>query len=311
MSRAITVGGHRVRLSNEDKVLFPGDGITKGDLVDYYRRVAPVMLPHLRARPLVMHRFPDGIDGDGFYQKDAPAYFPGWIERVTVEKEGGTLDHVLCTSAADLAYLADQACITLHAWLSTADHVDRPDRIVLDLDPPDGGTALVRRVARAVRDVLEQIGLAPFLMTTGSRGFHVVSPVRPERSFDEVRPLARDVARVLTAMDEDHVTVEQRKDKRGGRVFVDYLRNSYAQTQVAAYAVRALPGAPVAAPIEWDELGAVDPRRYDIRSVLRRLGQKDDPWKDIARHARSLEGPSKALSRLLDERRVGDRARKG
>ncbi|MBN2205351.1 MAG: non-homologous end-joining DNA ligase [Thermoleophilia bacterium] len=309
MSTTIEVDGRSVEVSREDKVLFPEDGVTKGDLIEYYRRVAPVMLRHLRDRPLVMQRFPDGIDGEGFYQKDTPEYFPDWIERVSVEKEGGTVEHVVCSAAADLVYLADQACITPHVWLSTVGDLRRPDRLVFDLDPPNGDAGPVRRAARDVRDLVDEIGLVPFLMTTGSRGYHVVVPIRREMGFDDARRLARDAARVLAARRPEELTVEQRKEKRGDRVFVDYLRNSYAQTQVAPYAVRARPGAPVATPIDWDELGSVDPRRYDIDAALRRLRQKDDPWEDLPRHARAFDGPRAALDRLLDEsggQRQGD-----
>jgi len=305
VSVTIDVDGRSVEVSREDKVLFPEDGVTKGDLVEYYRQVAPVMLRHLRDRPLVMHRFPDGIDGEGFYQKDTPEYFPEWIRRVSVEKEGGTVEHVVCSSAADLVYLADQACITPHVWLSTVGDLQRPDRIVFDLDPPDGGVAAVRSAARRVRDLMEEIGLVPFVMTTGSRGYHVVLPLRQETVFDDARDLAHDAARVLAARHPDELTVAQRKEKREGRVLVDYLRNSYAQTQVTPYAVRARAGAPVATPIDWDELGSVDPRRYDLDAALRRLRQKDDPWQDLPRHARSFDGPREALDQLLEESGAG------
>jgi bifunctional non-homologous end joining protein LigD len=300
VSATIEVDGRSVEVSREDKVLFPEDGVTKGDLIEYYRRVAPVMLHHLRDRPLVMHRFPDGIDGEGFYQKDTPEYFPEWIERVSVEKEGGTVEHVVCSAPADLVYLADQACVTPHVWLSTVGDLRRPERIVFDLDPPDGDAGAVRRAARDVRDLMDEIGLRPFVMTTGSRGHHVVVPLRREMGFDDVRRLARDAARVVAARHPEELTVEQRKEKRGERVFLDYLRNSYAQTQVAPYAVRARPGAPVATPIDWDELESVDPRRYDIRSALRRLAQKDDPWKDMTRHAHSPAGPRAALDSVME-----------
>lgn len=297
----IVIGRRRFELSHPDKVLFPADGITKADLVAYYRRVAEVMVVHLRGRPLMLQRFPDGIGGGAFYQKQVGDYFPEWVHRVEVAKEGGTVTHVVCDDEATLAYLAGQACITPHAWLSRADRPDRPDRIVFDLDPSVPGFAAVRATARALRQLLEEVGLVPFVQTTGSRGLHVVAPIDRRAGFDEVRAFARNVAERIAAADPDHRTVEARKAKRRGRVFIDTLRNGYAQTAVAPYAVRARPGAPVATPLEWHELGdsRLDATRYTISSLPRRLARRPDPWADIARHTR----PFRAARACLDERR--------
>ncbi|HSL83627.1 MAG TPA: non-homologous end-joining DNA ligase [Thermoanaerobaculia bacterium] len=291
MTDSIYIDGRTVELSNTGKVLFPDAGITKGDLVEYYRRVAPTMLPHLRGRPVSMQRFPDGIGGKRFFQKDAPDYFPDWIRFEEVAKEGGTVRHVVCDDAATLVYLANQACITPHVWLSRVEHLELPDRMIFDLDPPDAsekGLAPVRQAARTVRDRLRELGFEPFLTTTGSRGFHVVVPLEPEAGFDEVRAFAHALARELAARQPDRLTVETRKDKRGDRVFLDYLRNGYAQTAVPPYAVRARPGAPVATPVSWDELSGLDPRRYTVKNLFQRLGQKEDPWAEIDRHRKPL-----------------------
>ncbi|MFP3940905.1 MAG: non-homologous end-joining DNA ligase [Thermoanaerobaculia bacterium] len=310
MAETVEAGGREVALSNTDKVLFPGPGrdpgLTKGDLVDYYRRVAATMLPHVTGRPVSMHRFPDGIDGKRFFQKDAPDYFPDWIRMEEVGKEGGTVRHVVCDDAATLVYLANQACITPHVWLSRVAHLERPDRLVLDLDPPEGGgrsgddrgVDRLRCVARRTRDLLDELDLPAFLMTTGSRGFHVVVPLEPAAGFDEVRELAAGVARHLARRHPDRLTVEHRKAKRGDRVFVDYLRNGYAQTAVPPYAVRARPGAPVAAPLEWRELGRATPRRYTVTNLLRRLAQKEDPWAGIDDSAATLDGAREALRKM-------------
>jgi bifunctional non-homologous end joining protein LigD len=280
VSDRIEAGGRTIELGNPDKVLFPDTGITKRDLAGYYRRVAEVMLPHMRDRPLSMHRFPDGIDGSGFYQKDVPDSFPDWIRTVTVPKEDGEMTQVVCDDPATLVYLADQACITPHVWLSTVDHLENPDRLVFDLDPPEdgGGAEPVRAAARAIRDLLDELGLTTRIMTTGSKGFHVVVPLDRSRSFDEVRDAAHRCSGLLAERQPERLTVEQRKSKRSGRVFLDYLRNAYGQTTVAPYAVRAKPGAPVAVPIDWDELGDTEPQTYTLGNVFRRLGQKDDPW---------------------------------
>lgn len=293
------VGGHTLEVGNPDKVLFPDVGVTKRDLVDYYARVAEHMVPHTRGRAVAMHRFPDGIGGHGFFQKETPDYFPDWIRTVTVIKEGGKVTHVVCDDAATLAYLADQACITPHVWLSTVDSLERPDRLVFDLDPPEdaAGSEPVRFATRAMRDLLDELSLGSRLMTTGSKGFHLVVPLDGQRGFDEVRDFARRCSVVLATRHPDRLTVEQRIRAREGRVFLDYLRNAYAQTTVAPYAVRAKPGAAVATPIDWGELGSTEPQTYSVGNLFRRLGQKEDPWA-----ADGLEGQSldTARERLAD-----------
>jgi len=282
-------------------VLFPGDGITKADLVDYYERVADAMLPHLQGRFVSMERFPDGIDGKSFFQKDVPDYFPDWIHTEVVEKEGGTLRQVVVDDAATLVYLANQACVTPHVWLSRAGHRHHPDRMVFDLDPSGDDPDDVRRAAREVAALLDDLGLVPFVMTSGSRGYHLHVPLDGEADFDRVRAFARGVAAVLVARDPDRFTVEQRKAGRGERIFVDVLRNAYAQTAVAPYSVRAREGAPVATPLALDELkgSELHPRRYTTGNLFRRLSRKEDPWKGMGRRARGLEGPEAALEAAL------------
>lgn len=297
--QALNVDGHEIAVSNRDKVFFPESGLTKGDLIDYYRRIADVALPHLRGRPVSMHRFPDGIGKDGFFQKNIPDHFPQWIERKTLGKEGGSVTHVVANDAATLVYLADQGCITPHVGLSRVDRIDAPDRLVFDLDPSDEDFAKVQGAARKVKAVLDEFGLNAFVQTTGSRGLHVVVPLDRSACFEEVRPFARTLAEHLAGQYPDLLTVEQRKAARGRRVFVDYLRNAYAQTMVATYAVRAIEGAPVAAPLTWSEALAdgLSPRKYTIENIFRRLGQKDDPWAGIDGEAQSL---ADARARLQD-----------
>lgn len=284
-----------IEISHADKVFFPAedgkDDLTKLDVARYYERVAEVMVPHLRDRPLTLHRYPDGIEEEGFYQKDAPDYFPDWIRTAEMEKEDGTVEHVLCDDAATLLYLANQGCVTPHVWLSRADRPRHPDRLVFDLDPPaekygggeisDAALEELRWAARRLRDYLDELGLESRPMTTGSRGFHVVVALDRSTDFAEVRPVARRVAESLADEHPDRLTVEQRKKKRGERVFVDWLRNGYAQLAVAPYALRARPGAPVATPLDWDELGDVQPRKYRLANLFRRLGQTEDPWADL------------------------------
>lgn len=277
-----------VETSSEDKVLFPDSGITKGDLIEYYRRIADAMVPHLKDRPLSMRRYPNGIDEDGFFQQEAPDYFPAWIEKVEVDKKDGRIVHALCNSAATLVYLANQNTVTPHVWLSRVDKLNEPDQIVFDLDPPGDDFAQVRSAARAVKEIFEERGLSPFLMTTGSSGVHVRAPIRRGHSFDEVRAYARSLAAELARRHPNELTTEQRKAKRAGRIYLDVMRIAYAQTAVPPYAVRARPEAPIATPIDWSELGSVGPRTYTIRNIFRRLGQKHDPWADMYRSAASI-----------------------
>lgn len=300
MTEEIEAGGRTVELGNPDKVMFPDCGATKRDLADYYLDVAESMLPHVRGRPVSMHRFPDGIDGDGFFQKDAPGYFPEWIHTETVDKEDGTVTHVVCDDVATLVYLVDQACITPHVWLSTVDQLDSPDRMVFDLDPPEGTGSVdpLREAARAIRRLMDDLGLRSRLMTTGSAGYHVVVPLDSGAPFDRVRDLAHRCAGLLAQRHPNSLTVEQRISERSGRVFLDYLRNGYAQTTVAPYAVRARPQAPVATPIDWDELGRVEPRSYTIDNLNRRLAQKDDPWTVDGIDGQPLEAASDRLDEL-------------
>lgn len=306
-TRVVELGGRRIEVSRPDKVLFPDAGVTKLDLAEYYASVAETMLPHLQDRPLAFKRYPDGIDREGFFQKDVPDHYPDWIERVDIPKEGGSITQVvLRDELAALVYLADQAAITPHAWLATTDALDRPDRLVIDLDPSNGDLQLVRAAARDVRTLFEDLGLAPFIMTTGSRGFHVVSPIEPDASFDETRALAHDIAELLCRRHPERYTIASRKEDRGERIYLDYLRNAYAQTSVAPYAVRARPGAPVATPIDWSELAGLAPDRWTLRSIPRRLGQKEDPWQDIDRHPRSTGPVREALDALLADASRGD-----
>lgn len=285
----LTFGRYEVDVSNADKVFFPDSGITKGEFVEYYAGIAETMLPYIEGRPVSMKRYPDGIEGESFFQKKISPHFPDWLESagVPVKQGDGVVHHAVIRRAADLVYLADQACLTPHVWLAPSDHLNRPDRMIFDLDPSVDDLDVVRYAARTIRDVLGELGLAAYVMTTGSRGYHVWVPLDAGEDFDTVRKLARSIADTVVGHDPESFTVEQRKEQRGDRVLIDYMRNAYGQTSVPPYAVRARPGAPVATPLDWDELSAA-PRDYTIGNVRRRLGQKDDPWRGMARHARPL-----------------------
>lgn len=297
---AVRVGSHTLEVANADKVLFPEDGITKGAVVDYYRRIADLMVPHLEGRPLALHRFPDGIKGDGFFQKSAPEYFPDWIETVELRRErGGTVTHVVCNDAATLVYLAEQAVLVPHRLLVAATAPRNPVEVIVDLDPAGDDPRTVRLAGRILRDLLAEIGVTSFVKSTGSKGLHIHIPLDGSDGFDEARAFARDLARALVDREPDRLTVEQRKVNRKGRLFVDWLRNSYGQHAVAPYSLRALPGAPVAVPLDWDEATSdqFDPRRYRLSNVFRRVGRKRDPWQRISRQALSVPEAASRLRR--------------
>lgn len=296
-------GPYHVDIKNRDKPFFPGSEITKGDLIDYYGRIAGCLLPYLEDRPLTLSRFPDGIEEEGFYQKEKPDYFPDWIETVEVEKEDGTNHQVICNNKATLIYLVNQGTLSLHPWLSTSAHLHKPDRIVFDLDPPQGNFDIVLEGAKALRGLLEEkLDMAAFVMTTGSKGMHVVSPIKPADDFNEVRAFAQQASRYLALQRPDDFTTEVRKNKRNGRLFFDYLRNAYAQTSIPPYSVRAIEGAPIATPLAWDELSkmGLTSRSYHIKNIFRRLNQIDDPWKNHRRKAVRLQKNRDALDRLID-----------
>jgi bifunctional non-homologous end joining protein LigD len=298
-AEVLRIGGHDVNITRPEKVLFPEDGITKGDLIRYYQRISPWMLPHLEGRPLALQRFPDGIDQAGFFQKAAAQYYPAWIRKVAVQKIGGTVKHVVCDDVATLVYLANQACITPHVWLSRVDQKQSPDQMIFDLDPSTEDIAAVIDAARSLKRVLDELKLPAFLKATGSRGLHVVVPLRREQGFDSVRAFARGVAEIVIARDPDKYTLEQYKKKRRARVFIDVNRNAYAQTAVALYAVRARKSAPVSAPLEWYELRkSLRPDGITIRTVFERLEEVEDPWKDFWRRAASLDKARRGLEKL-------------
>ncbi|MFH9549950.1 non-homologous end-joining DNA ligase [Streptomyces sp. NPDC017435] len=294
--RKLRVGRHTVEVHRTDKVLFPGGKdakeYTKGDLVAYYRSVAAFMLPHLRGRPLMLERHPDGIDGPRFMQKNTPEHYPRWVKRVEVAKEDGTVRHTVCDDSATLVLLADQACLTLHRWLSRAGRIDRPDVMIFDLDPADGsGFDAVREAAGWLGELLDELRLPSALMTTGSRGLHVVVPLDGHQDVDEVRGFARDAADLLVDRHPGRLTTAARKKDRGDRLYLDVQRNAYAQTAVAPFTVRALPGAPVATPITWEQLHdpELGPRRWTIADAAEQ--GRTGPWSGLGR-GRAL-GPAR------------------
>jgi bifunctional non-homologous end joining protein LigD len=278
-------------ITHPEKVLFPDDGITKGALAAYYEAIAAIMVPHIRDRPITMERFPSGIGRTGFIQKDVSKGFPAWLERVEVPKKDGVVHHPVVKDTRSLLWLANQNCITPHVWTAKADKPDQPDRLVFDFDPPDDGDHhldAIRAGALAAGELLREHGLTPYAMTSGSRGIHVVAPLRRGPDSNTVRTRAGELAEELAGRLPDQLTTSWRKEGRGGRVLVDAARNTYAQTAVAAYAVRAKPGAPVATPMFWEEIESAEPRRWTLRDVPARLEERGDPWEGIGAAAATL-----------------------
>ena len=288
-------------ITHPDKVLFPDDGITKEELAAYYEAIAPVMLPHIRARPVTMERFNAGIDRPGFIQKDVSKGFPSWLTRVEVPKKGGTVHHVIVTDARSLLWLANQNCITPHVWVSRAPKLYHPDICVFDLDPSEDDPAALRAAAMALRAVLDELGLPSWIKTSGSKGFHIVVPLDGKSHLDVVSGFAHGVGTLLVTRDPVHLTQEFHKVDRGRRILVDTGRNGYGATFAAAYAVRAKPGAPVSAPCTWEEVerGTVAPRTFTLRTMPARIAAVGDLWSAMRTRKRSLTRPIARLRQLL------------
>lgn len=296
------IGRYWVTLTNEDTIFFPANKLTKLDLINYYQQIAPFMLPYLKNRPISMQRFPQGITEEGFYHKDAPDYFPPWVKQFPIKRhEGGTVHYVVVNNEATLVYLANYGCITIHPWLSRIDRIDYPDRMIFDLDPQSHHFVAIQQAALIIHALCEKIGLAAFVMTTGSRGMHVIIPLKREHTFDWVRSFARSMADYLVRIHPDRFTTEIRKEKRGKKIFIDTLRNTFGATGVAPYAVRPKPGAPVATPLSWDEVDdkRLTPTKYTIQNIFKRLKVTKDPWHSLQKSSCSLNKAQQKLEELV------------
>jgi bifunctional non-homologous end joining protein LigD len=288
-------------ITHPDKVLFPAaDGdpaITKGELAAYYEAVAPLMIPHVRGRPITMERYPAGIGAKGFFQKDVSKGFPGWLERVEVAKKGGSVHHPLISDTRSLLWVTNQNSITPHVWPSRTPDLYKPDLCVFDLDPATEDAGILRTATLALRDLLEELGLPSWVKTSGSKGFHIVVPLDGKSGFGDVAGFAHAVGAIVVKRDPQHLTQEFHKVDRAGRILVDTARNGYGATFAASYAVRARTGAPVSAPCTWAEVeaGKVHPRTFNLRNMEARVSEVGDLWKDMRRRRRSL---GRALERL-------------
>lgn len=292
-------------ITHPEKVLFPanasGPAITKGELAAYYESIAPVMVPHIRARPVTMERFPAGITKKGFIQKDVSKGFPGWLKRVEVPKKDGTVHHPIVTDLRSLLWLANQNSITPHVWTSRAPDLYHPDLCVFDLDPSEEDHGMLRAAALALRELLEALGLPTWIKTSGSKGFHIVVPLDAKSDTGEVAGFAHAAGSLLVARHPQMLTQEFHKADRGRRILVDTGRNGYSATFAAVYAVRARPGAPVSAPCTWEEVesGEVLPRTFTLRNMADRMAKTGDLWGDMRKRKRSLKRAAAKLRSLI------------
>jgi len=295
--RARTLG--RV-ITHPDKVLFPDDGITKGELAAYYEAIAPVMLPHLHGRPVTMERYPAGIGRQGFWQKDVSKGFPEWLQRVKVPKKDGVVHHPIVTDTRSLLWITNQNTITQHVWISRVPDLNYPDVCVFDLDPSKDDPAAVRAAAIELRDLLDELTLPCWIKTTGSKGFHIVVPLDGKTHISHVARFANAVGTLFVSRAPDRLTQEFSKKDRRGRIYVDTGRNGYSATFAAAYTVRAKRGAPVSAPCTWEEIerGKVEPVTFTLSNMPARIKKVGDLWADMKRRGRSLKRPIQLLARL-------------
>jgi bifunctional non-homologous end joining protein LigD len=277
-------------ITHPEKVLFPADGITKGELASYYEAIAPLMLPHLRGRPVTMERYPAGIGRKGFMHKDVSRGFPAWLERVEAPKKDGVVHYLLVNDTRSLLWMANQNCITPHVWTSRAPDLYHPDVCVFDLDPSDDDTDTLRRAALSLRALLVELKLASYIKTSGSKGYHIVVPLDGTTDMGKVAGFAHRVGAMLVERDPDHLTQEFAKADRGSRIYVDTGRNGYSATFAAAYAVRAKPGAPVSAPCTWEEVerGTVLPQTFTVGTMAERVARVGDVWSQMGDHAHAL-----------------------
>lgn len=287
-------------ITHPEKVLFPGDGITKGELAAYYEGIASAMLPHIRGRPITMERFHRGIGEKGFFQKDVSKGFPEWLERVEVQKKGGTVHHPIVTDTRSLLWLANQNSITLHVWTARVPDLWHPDICVFDLDPSEEQPEILSSAAFALRDLLSELGLESWVKTSGSKGFHIVVPLDGSADYGEVGRFANAAGTLLVRRDPKHLTQEFSKADRGSRIFVDTGRNAYHATFAAAYSVRAKPGAPVSAPCTWEEIkNGTGPQSFLLRSMRDRVSATGDLWSAMLTRTQTLRPATERLQRLL------------
>jgi bifunctional non-homologous end joining protein LigD len=263
-----------VAISNPKKVYWPADGYTKGDMVEYYRAISPWMLPYLKNRPIVLTRFPDGIDGKSFYQKDAPDHAPSWIrtEPIWSNDTQRNIKYFVCDDIETLTYLANMGSIPMHIWLSRVGSLEQPDWCVMDLDPKDAPFSAVIKCALVLRELCESIGMPSYVKTTGKSGLHILLPLNRQNTYAQSRMFGEVLAKVMLTQVDEIATIARVINKRGAKVYLDYMQNRGGQLIVAPFSVRPLSGAPVSMPLTWDEVNdKLDPKHYTIKNAVKRM----------------------------------------
>jgi bifunctional non-homologous end joining protein LigD len=286
-------------ITHPEKILFPDEGITKGEMASYYEAIAPLMIPHIYGRPVTMERYPSGIGAKGFMHKNVSKGFPEWLERVEAPKKDGTVHYPVVRDTRSLLWIANQNCITPHVWTSRAPNLYHPDVCVFDLDPSkDDEPEVLRSTALGIRQLLAAIELTSWVKTSGSKGFHIVVPLDAKARFGEVSRFAHAVAKVLIERHPDTLTQEFAKKDRGDRILLDVGRNGYSATFAAPYAVRPKPGAPVSAPCTWEEIeqGHVGPRTFTLRTMAERVSAVGDVWSDMPERGFSVSRAMELLT---------------
>ena len=301
----------KTSLTHLDKIFWPKEGFTKGDVIRYYDRVAEFILPYLRHRPMVLNRHPNGIKGASFYQKNVdPKHLPSFAKTIAIRAKstGRNVHYIICNNKATLLYLANLGCIEMHPWLARAGRLNKPDFLVIDLDPNGNPFDQVITVARAAHKLIESAGGRSLLKTSGKTGMHIYVPLRGSYDFAQVRPVAKLICRILNKRLPKLTSFAHRPGKR--KIYLDYGRNSIGQTIVAPYSLRAYPGATVSTPLDWRELTkSVRPQRYTLRTIFRRLNGKGDVWQSEFRKSTSLTKLEKKLARILkDARKISPHA---
>lgn len=298
MSSEVLVAGRKIKITNLDKLFWPNDGYTKQDLIEYYTQIAPYIIPHLINRPLVFTRFPNGIEGKSFYQKNAPSHLPEWINTYPWYSEDSkrTINFILVEETATLLWLANQACLEIHPWLSNVNSIDYPDFLVIDLDPsPDSTYEEVKQIALVTKELLDKLNLHSYLKTSGSAGLHIYVPIINEYTYSEVRSLGQQLASIICNVLPDIATIERSVSKRGRKVYVDYMQNVQGKTLSSVYSVRPRPGAPVSAPLMWDEIHNYTPEDFNIKNILDRIEQHGDLFYKVLTDKQSLTEVKKTL----------------
>ncbi len=287
----VAVNGHEVKLTNLDKLIWP-EGLTKAHLVKYYREIAPYILPYLYNRPLVMKRYPDGVVGESFYQKECPEYAPDWIIRYPVEHSEKVVNYIICNDIATLVWLANQGCLEMHPWLSRIENIECPDIAVMDLDPSEGVSFNdVLKIALLVKEALDQFNLQSYPKTSGATGLHIFVPIKPVYAYQTVTKAMQYVAELIVKINPEQATVERKVVQRKGKVYLDYLQNGRGKTMAFPYSLRPLPGAPVSTPLYWEEAESMNiaPDAFSIYNIISRIEEIGDIYYDVLSNKQTLD----------------------